>query len=129
MEQRDKLIQIRVTEEERETARKRAGETGLTVSAYVRSALTGAGNGAVTVAAIDTGPINRLVYEMVKEGTNLNAIARKLNSQGAYPDIVEESERIYVLIEDRINEAGDMLAMLAREAERGGVLICSGKEG
>jgi len=85
-ERRSKVLPpCRVSEEERETIKAKAKETGLSLSEYQRRACL---DGAV----ITKEPIadTKLVLELIREGRNFNQYQKKLNSTGKdSPDAVK----------------------------------------
>lgn len=73
--------QMRVTPEERAQLEARAERTGMTVSAYMRHQCLGeAGPRAVRRPPVERAALARLLGQLGKCGSNVNQIARALNS-------------------------------------------------
>lgn len=80
MQERTKELHIRVTPHEQATLKEKARAHGMTLSEYVRLALIHSENGTINV--IDTDPLRRAVYELSKQGTNLNQLMKFYNTYG-----------------------------------------------
>lgn len=74
---RDERVHLRITEGEKRAIAERARRAGLSLSEFVRSAAL---NG--EVAVIDTTPLCKVLYEMNREGNNLNQLARLAHAGG-----------------------------------------------
>lgn len=113
LESKDKAILIRVTEKERATLKRKARKFRMPMSELVRLALIH--SDLLTVISIDVAPLRELCYELTKQGTNLNQLARMMNTYGADAYNREEVNRL-------LNECGELYlrigdAMIAIEKE------------
>lgn len=115
LESKDKAILIRVTEKERATLKRKARKFRMPMSELVRLALIH--SDLLTVISIDVAPLRELCYELIKQGTNLNQLARMMNTYGAdaydrekVSRLLDESGELYLRI-------GDAMIAIEKELE------------
>jgi hypothetical protein len=109
---RTAFIAVRCTITERAAITERATAAGLAVGAYLRSqALGSAGPRAVRKPPVEKKELARLLGWLGKLGSNVNQLARRFNSTGAFPGLPE-------LLAIR-REVGEMRAALIRALGRG----------
>lgn len=89
-ETRNKIIILRLTEEEKEQAVKAAKEVGLTLSSYVRKMILG--NKIVSKTDVKT------LFELNKIGVNLNQLVRHINMLPVEENIVSSLDEINTFI-------------------------------
>lgn len=87
---RNKIIILRLTEEEKEQAVKAAKEVGLTLSSYVRKMILG--NKIVSKTDVQT------LFELNKIGVNLNQLVRHINMLPVEENIVSSLDDINTFI-------------------------------
>ena len=87
---RNKIIILRLTEEEKEQAVKAAKEVGLTLSSYVRKMILG--NKIVPETDVQT------LFELNKIGVNLNQLVRHINMLPVEENIVSSLDDINTFI-------------------------------
>ena len=87
---RNKIIILRLTEEEKEQAVKAAKEVGLTLSSYVRKMILG--NKIVPKTDVQT------LFELNKIGVNLNQLVRNINMLPVEENIVSSLDDINTFI-------------------------------
>lgn len=121
MEKRDKVIRSRVTSSEREMLRRKAKKMKMTISDYIRFAAIEADN--LNVVTIDTTPLERLGYELTKQGVNLNQLMKFLNSYGVDAYNAQETSRMLAREGDAFLRVMDALSDLRREAAKHRVYI------
>lgn len=80
MEPKTSHLNIRVTEAEHRAIASRARKSGLTLSAYVRRCALK--DGAAAMPAVDAGELRRAYAGLKHSGSNINQIARALNTYG-----------------------------------------------
>jgi Bacterial mobilisation protein (MobC) len=86
MDVKEKFIAVRVTVEDRAKIAEAASEAGLSIGALLRSlALGSAGARAVKRPRAERVELARLLGELGKVGSNVNQIAKALNSIGRIP--------------------------------------------
>lgn len=86
-EKREKRLWIRLNKEEFEQLQKNAISQGCTMSELIRrTAIYGNKMSAVT---LDMEPIRRMLFEMQKQGNNLNQLAHEANTYGMYQPLVQ----------------------------------------
>lgn len=84
--QRERLVPVRMTDDERDLVRERAQAAGLTVGAYIRrTALGDSGPRARRRPIIERELLSRILAHLGKVGSNLNQLAREQNTGGT-PD-------------------------------------------
>ena len=115
---KEKRIDIRMTETEREALKTRARAAGVTVADYIRK-LAWIG-GELPKGEVDMELFKKIYTELRKQGGNLNQIAKNLN-QGLQPDS-DVLRRIGAALEKN-EKATDEIALLLIEARRGRVII------
>lgn len=118
---RDKQICVHMTERERKALRQKATKAGVTVSEYVRQTLVHSDDASITL--IDTAPFYDALFELRRQGANLNQIAKVLNTYGF-------DEREGALVESIHEKPGETylkiegaLIALRREADKHKVVI------
>lgn len=79
---RDAQVHLRLTDADAERMRARAAAAGMSLSAYIRRAALGDGAPAPSPAA-DARELRPLYGELRRCGSNVNQIARALNTYGA----------------------------------------------
>lgn len=92
---RNKIIILRLTEEEKEQAVKAAKEVGLTLSSYVRKMILG--NKIVSKTDVQT------LFELNKIGVNLNQLVRYINMLPVEENIVSSLDDINTFIRELKN--------------------------
>lgn len=80
---KDKVVRSRLSSEEYAAIEKAAQEAGMTVSAFLRSLLLEGAGVRPLLAEEDRTVVGFLADQMRAVGTNLNFVARALNSGGA----------------------------------------------
>ena len=99
-ENRKKVIILRLTEYEKEKAVKRSKEEGITLSSYIRKAILG--------KMIAPKTDIQTVFELKKIGTNLNQLAKHVNSLPVDENILKSLENIDKYIKE-LKEITDKL--------------------
>ena len=89
---RTKVIMLRLKEEEKERAVKRAKDEGITLSSYIRKSILG--ERIVSKTDIQT------VFELKKIGTNLNQLAKHVNTLPVEENILESLKTLNSYIEE-----------------------------
>lgn len=118
---RNRQIKLYLTERERNTLKRKAKKMGMTVSAYIRFAALESDNLQITV--INTTPLEKLGYELTKQGVNLNQLMKFLNTYGADAYNEEEAKRMLSLEGEAFLKVLAALADLKGEAARHNVHI------
>lgn len=97
----------------------------MTLSEYVRMTLIHSERGSINV--IDTEPLRKAVYELSKQGTNLNQLMKFYNTYGGNAYDTEWTALVLSHEARAYEEVIASLAALREEAERSNVhLICEG---
>ncbi|GAB6701104.1 hypothetical protein BOVMAS03_09790 [Streptococcus uberis] len=126
MEQRNKYLKIRVSEKEKKILERKARKSGVTVSEFIRA--TSIHSDDSQIRLIDVKPLRQFVFELTKQGTNLNQFMKFLHTYG----IERISARhIKELLEDEKNifERGkNMLIGLQKELERHNIYLVEEKK-
>jgi len=121
LENRKIWLKVRVTEKERKTIKRKARKAGMTASDYVRHSLIHSRDGTINV--IDTTPLRDAVFELTKQGVNLNQFMKFLNTYGVKAFDAERAEQVLSRECDLLLAVEDALSALLREAENGNVFI------
>lgn len=121
MQTRNTAILIRLTEQERNVLKRKAAETGMSVSDYVRTLAIHSDDASIRV--IDTEPLQKAAHELAKQGTNLNQFMKFLNTYGIKVFDVEEAKRVLVREVETFGKVAEALAALRREADRNNIQI------
>lgn len=93
----------------------------MTVSDYVRQSLIHSRDGTINV--IDITPLRDAVFELTKQGVNLNQFMKFLNTYGVKAFDAERAEQVLSRECDLLLAVEDALSALLREAENGNVFI------
>lgn len=105
-------IYVRLTESEKRRIERRAAEAGLTVSEFVRSSSLRA-----NVNVIDIEPMHKALYELVKEGANLNQLTRHAHiNEGAIDR--EEVDKVMSGLRTAHSQLTESLISLRKQLEK-----------
>ena len=121
MKQKDKAVLIRLTDNEHKMLKHKARKIGMTVSDYVRQSLIHSRDGTINV--IDTSPLRDAVFELTKQGVNLNQFMKFLNTYGVKAFDAERAKQVLNRECDLLLAVEEALSALQREAARGNVFI------
>lgn len=119
MRRKEARVEVRMTEREKETLKRKAAESGMTVSEYTRTLLVGSDD--ATIRVIDTEPLKKAAHELAKQGANLNQFMRFLNANGARALDRDETRAVLEKEVSAFSEIMEALAALRKEADRNGV--------
>lgn len=120
MRNREVQIKFYATEKERESIRRNAKRAGMKMGVYARAVLT---SDDVSIKVIDTEPLKKAVYELAKQGTNLNQFMKFLNTYGIKVFDAGEAQRVLAREVETFVEVAEALAALRREADRNNIQI------
>lgn len=121
MKQRDKAVLIRMTDNEHKVLKSKARKIGMTVSEYVRQSLIHSQNGTINI--IDTTPLKNAVFELTKQGVNLNQFMKFLNTYGIKAFDAGRAKQVLDRECALLLAVENALSALQREAEKGNVFI------
>lgn len=121
MSKREKAILVRVSDTERKELQRKAKLSGMSVSNYVRTLLVYSDDACVSV--IDTTPLKNALYELSKQGVNLNQFMRFLNTYGVEVFDRSVAESTLEKERDAFSEIRASLASLQEEARNHNVSI------
>ncbi|HEL0789902.1 TPA: ribbon-helix-helix protein, CopG family [Streptococcus equi subsp. zooepidemicus] len=123
---RESNILIRVSEKEKKILERKARKSGVSVSEFIRA--TSIHSDDSQIRLIDVKPLRQFLFELTKQGTNLNQFIKFLHTYG----IERISARhIKELLEDEKNifERGkNMLIGLQKELERHNIYLVEEKK-
>lgn len=123
---RESNILIRVSEKEKKILERKARKSGVSVSEFIRA--TSIHSDDSQIRLIDVKPLRQFVFELTKQGTNLNQFMKFLHTYG----IERISARhIKELLEDekKLFERGkNMLIGLQKELERHNIYLVEEKK-
>lgn len=126
MATKEKMIVSRVMKDEHKRIKRKAEAAGMTISSYVRSILLHSVDGAVVV--IDTNPLKEALWELKKQGVNLNQFMRFLNTYGPKGFDPKEAERMMDREAEAFWKVLDALSALREEAARENIFIAKGSD-
>ena len=121
MNRKEERIELRLSKHEKDLLLRKAQKSGMTVSDYVRQSLIHSRDGTINV--IDTTPLRDAVFELTKQGVNLNQFMKFLNTYGVKAFDAERAEQVLSRECDLLLAVEDALSALLREAEKGNVFI------
>ena len=116
MARREKAILLRLSSKEHATLKRKAAKMGMSVCSYIRFAAVESDN--LKVVTIDTAPLEKLQYELTKQGVNLNQFMKFLNTYGVDAYNAKEAKQVLAREGDAFLKVIDTLADLKEEAER-----------
>lgn len=119
MRRKAERVEVRMTEREKETLKRKAAKNGMTVSEYARTLLANSDD--ATIRVIDTEPLKKAAHELAKQGTNLNQFMRILNSNGARAFNQDEAKAVLEKEVSAFSEIMEALTALRMEADRNGI--------
>ncbi|HEL1344682.1 TPA: hypothetical protein TVS23_001721 [Streptococcus equi subsp. zooepidemicus] len=115
-----------MSEKEKNILMSKAGKAGMSISEYIRASAIYSDDSQIRL--IDVKPLRQFVFELTKQGTNLNQFMKFLHTYG----IERISARhIKELLEDekKLFERGkNMLIGLQKELERHNIYLVEGKK-
>lgn len=121
MNRKEERIELRLSKHEKNLLLRKAQKSGMTVSDYVRQSLIHSRDGTINV--IDTTPLRDAVFELTKQGVNLNQFMKFLNTYGVKAFDAERAIQVLGRECDLLLAVEDALSALLREAEKGNVFI------
>lgn len=121
MNRKEARIELRLSKHEKNLLLRKAQKSGMTVSDYVRQSLIHSRDGTINV--IDTTPLRNAVFELTKQGVNLNQFMKFLNTYGVKAFNAERAIQVLSRECDLLLAVEDALSALLREAEKGNVFI------
>lgn len=121
MARREKSILLRLSSSEYATLKRKAAKMGMNVSAYIRFATIESDN--LRIVTVDTTPLEKLCYELTKQGVNLNQLMKFLNSYGVDAYNAQETSRMLAREGDAFLRVMDALGDLRNEAAKHRVYI------
>ena len=119
MQKKEARVEVRMTDREKKTLKRKAANYEMTVSEYARTLLIHSDD--VTIKVIDTEPLKKAAHELAKQGTNLNQFMKFLNTYGVKVFDPEEAKRVLEKEVSSFSEIMEALAALRREADRNNI--------
>ena len=116
-------VEVRMTEHEKETLKRKAAKNGMTVSEYARTLLANSDD--ATIRVIDTEPLKKAAHELAKQGTNLNQFMKFLNTYGRRAFDEKEAEAVLAKEVETFEQVAGALIALRHEAEKNNVFLKS----
>lgn len=98
MQRKDMTISIRMTESELKTLKRKARKSKMAASEYVRAMLIHSDD--LNITMVDMEPLEKLAFELQRQGVNLNELTHRLNTHGK--DAYNESS-VSKLLERRVS--------------------------
>ena len=121
MQNKEARVEVRMTDREKKTLKRKAAKYEMTVSEYARTLLIHSDD--VTIKVIDTEPLKKAAHELAKQGTNLNQFMKFLNTYGIKVFDAGEAQRVLAREVETFMEVAEALAALRREADRNNIQI------
>lgn len=121
MQKKEARVEVRMTDREKKTLKRKAAKYEMTVSEYARTLLIHSDD--VTIKVIDTEPLKKAAHELAKQGTNLNQFMKFLNTYGIKVFDAGEAQRVLAREVETFMEVAEALAALRREANRNNIQI------
>lgn len=121
MQKKEARVEVRMTDREKKTLKRKAAKYEMTVSEYARTLLIHSDD--VTIKVIDTEPLKKAAHELAKQGTNLNQFMKFLNTYGIKVFDVGEAQRVLAREVETFMEVAEALTALRREADRNNIQI------
>ena len=119
MQKKEARVEVRMTDREKKTLKRKAAKYEMTVSEYTRTLLINSDD--ATIKVIDTEPLKKAAHELAKQGTNLNQFMKFLNTYGVKVFDPEEAKRVLEKEVSSFSEIMEALAALRREADRNNI--------
>lgn len=121
MQKKEARVEVRMTDREKKTLKRKAAKYEMTVSEYARTLLIHSDD--VTIKVIDTEPLKKAAHELAKQGTNLNQFMKFLNTYGIKVFDAGKAQRVLAREVETFMEVAEALAALRREADRNNIQI------
>lgn len=119
MQKKEARVEVRMTDREKKTLKRKAAKYGMTVSDYARTLLINSDD--ATIKVIDTEPLKKAAHELAKQGTNLNQFMKFLNTYGVNVFDPEEAKLVLQKEVSSFSKLMEALAALRREADRNNI--------
>lgn len=121
MVQRNKYLKIRVSEKEKNILVSKARKAGVSVSEFIRATAIHSDDSQIRV--IDVKPLRDFLFEMTKQGTNLNQFMKFLNTYGVERLSARQAKK--VLDDEKIifERGKNMLIGVQKELERNNIYL------
>lgn len=126
MSAKETAILVRLTNQEKDLLQRKARDSGMNVSEYIRKSLIHSGNCEIRV--VDISPLNEVLYELMKQGGNLNQFMKFLNTYGVSVFDSNRAEQVMTEQESVLVHVMDALAALRKTAEQNNVHLKNGKQ-
>ena len=126
MSSRESNILIRVSEKEKQILKRKASKSDMSVSEFIRATAVYSDDSQIRV--IDLNPLRQFLFELGKQGTNLNQFMKFLHTYGIerisarhVKELLENEEHIF-------ERGKNMLMGLQKEIERHHIYLVEEKE-
>lgn len=113
-------FELRLSPEEKSILERRAQNAGMSPSAFMRACIN---SYKAPVIVIDITPLNRAVYELSRQGINLNQLVHLLNAYGVEAFDREAAEGVLEKERGVFDDLRGTLALLRGEARKHRVYI------
>lgn len=119
--QRNKYLKIRVSEKEKNILVSKARKAGVSVSEFIRACAIHSDDSQIRV--IDVKPLRDFLFELTKQGTNLNQFMKFLNTYGVERLSARQAKK--VLDDEKIifERGKNMLIGVQKELERNNIYL------
>ncbi|HEL1130543.1 TPA: ribbon-helix-helix protein, CopG family [Streptococcus equi subsp. zooepidemicus] len=123
---RESNILIRVSEKEKKILECKARKSGVSVSEFIRA--TSIHSDDSQIRLIDVKPLRQFVFELTKQGTNLNQFMKFLHTYGVQRLSERQAQKV-LDDEKKLFERGkNMLIGLQKELERHNIYLLEEKK-
>ena len=92
MDRKEERVELRLSRREKRLLLRKAQNSGMTVSDFARQSLIHSRDGTINV--IDTSPLRDAVFELTKQGVNLNQFMKFLNTYGVKAFDAERAKQV-----------------------------------
>lgn len=121
MSQRNKYLKIRVSEKEKTILLSKARKAGVNVSEFIRATSIHSDDSQIRI--IDVKPLRDFLFELTKQGTNLNQFMKFLNTYGVERLSMSQAYRVLDDEKNIFERGKNMLIGLQKELERHNIYL------
>lgn len=124
MSQRNKYLKIRVSEKEKTMLVSKARKAGVSVSEFIRATSIYSDDSQIRI--IDVKPLRDFLFELTKQGTNLNQFMKFLNTYGVERLSMSQARKVLDDEKNIFERGKNMLIGLHKELERHNIYLRKG---
>ncbi|GAB6710320.1 hypothetical protein BOVMAS05_08710 [Streptococcus uberis] len=126
MSQRNKYLKIRVSEKEKTILIGKARKAGMSISEFIRASAIHSDDSQIRI--IDVKPLRDFLFELTKQGTNLNQFIKFLHTYGVQRLSARQAQKVLDDEQNLFERGKKILIGLQKELERHNIYLVEEKK-